>query len=488
MLFNSWQFLVFFPAVALLHFLIPYRFRWILLLAASYYFYAAWRVEYLALVVASTLIDYFAAIWIDRSASRIGRRLGLAASLVTNLGLLFSFKYFNFFNSIIADALANFSLSNPIPRLDVLLPVGISFYTFQTLSYTFEVYKGNQPVERHLGRFALYVAFFPQLVAGPIERSVNLLPQFREKHDFNPGPAIAGLRLVLWGMFKKVVIADNLGQFVNAVYNNPEQSTGLLPVLATVFFAFQIYCDFSGYSDIAIGTARILGFDLMVNFRRPYKARTIGEFWQRWHVSLSTWFRDYVYIPLGGSRVSANRWMVNIFITFTVSGLWHGANTTFILWGALHGLYYLAGHLTEKPRQAFVRVLRLESFPGLHAALQIALTFVLVCFSWVFFRANNMGDALVIIVNSFSGWDEIVRTGALEPVFQRVGFHAWQVACMAGVILFLVNFEALDEEGDANSILARFPTPVRWTLYLALTLATLNLGVTKEIPFIYFQF
>lgn len=488
MLFNSWQFLIFFPAVALLHFIIPYRFRWILLLIASYYFYAAWRVEYLTLILASTLIDYFAAIWIDTSKTQGSRRLGLAASLICNFGLLFSFKYFNFFNTLIADVLANFSLSNPIPRLDVLLPVGISFYTFQTLSYTFEVYKGKQPVERHLGRFALYVAFFPQLVAGPIERSLNLLPQFRDKHDFNPGPAVAGLRLVLWGMFKKVVIADNLGTFVNAVYNQPDAAYGILPVLATVFFAFQIYCDFSGYSDIAIGTARILGFDLMVNFKRPYRARSIGEFWQRWHISLSTWFRDYVYIPLGGNRTSLNRWMVNIFVTFTVSGLWHGANTTFVLWGALHGIYYLVGRWTERPRTRLIHALRLESFPGLHATLQIALTFVLVCFSWIFFRANSMGDALVLIVNSFSGWDEIFRAGSFEPIFQSVGFPAWQVACMIGAILFLLNFEALHDDGDANTILARFPTPVRWCLYLALTLATLNLGVTEEIPFIYFQF
>ena len=320
MLFNSLHFLIFFPIVIVIYFCIPHKYRWILLLFASYYFYMSWKAEYVILILISTIIDYFVAIKISREDNEKMRKIYLLLSIITNIGLLISFKYLNFISSSVSEFLQLFSIQFSPIILDVLLPVGISFYTFQTLSYTIDVYRRRIKPERHFGIFAVYVSFFPQLVAGPIERGKNLLPQFLEKHYFDYIRVTNGLKLMLWGFFKKIVIADRLAVVVNAVYNNPTEFTGAPLILATVFFAFQIYCDFSGYSDIAIGTAQVMGYNLMDNFKRPYFAGSISEFWQRWHISLSTWFRDYLYIPLGGSRVSIPRWYFNLIIIFIVSG------------------------------------------------------------------------------------------------------------------------------------------------------------------------
>jgi alginate O-acetyltransferase complex protein AlgI len=375
MLFNSLHFLFFFPAVVALYFATPARYRWALLLAASYYFYAAWRLEYVVLIMVSTLADYLCGLRMGRLATKRERKPWLILTLVVNLGLLFVFKYLDFFGDSLRALFNQFNIFYDVPAYNLLLPVGISFYTFQTLSYSIEVYRGNQKPERHLGIFALYVSFFPQLVAGPIERSTRLLPQFWVQHGFDASRAASGFRLILWGFFKKIVIADRLAIYVNDVYGNPGAQDGLTLLVATYFFAFQIYCDFSAYSDIAIGSARIMGYDLMQNFRRPYFARSIQEFWQRWHISLSTWFRDYVYIPLGGNRVPKWRWYVNLMAVFLVSGLWHGAAWTFVVWGALHGGYLIVGVLTldvrERAWQALERLAgrpaggRVETVPGL---------------------------------------------------------------------------------------------------------------------------
>ncbi|MCE7945771.1 MAG: MBOAT family protein, partial [Chlorobi bacterium CHB1] len=311
MLFHSLEFIIFFPVVVAIYFLAPLRFRQFFLLLASYYFYMCWKAEYAVLILLSTGIDYVAALHMHKTSGR---------------GNIFY----------------------EFPLFDILLPVGISFYTFQTLSYTIDVYRSEKTPERNFIKFALYVTFFPQLVAGPIERSTRLLPQFDHEHKFDANRVVSGLRLMLWGFFKKLVIADRLALYVNEVYNNPADYTGLPVIIATYFFAFQIYCDFSAYSDIAIGAARVLGFDLMKNFRQPYLAQSIGEFWKRWHISLSTWFRDYLYIPLGGNRVSRLRWYVNLMAVFLISGLWHGANWTFVVWGALHGSYFVLSLLTQK--------------------------------------------------------------------------------------------------------------------------------------------
>ncbi|MBL4653924.1 MAG: MBOAT family protein, partial [Flavobacteriales bacterium] len=341
-----------------------------------------WKAEYIILIAVSTIIDYIVAINIYKSKFKFIRKILLGISLVLNLGILFAFKYFNFFSQSILDSFNYFNIFYDVDFFDLLLPVGISFYTFQTLSYTIDVYRGKSKPETHLGIFALYVSFWPQLVAGPIERSTHLIPQFHQNHTFDYKRVVDGLRLMLWGFFKKIVIADRLAVYVNQVYNHPGWYDGFTVIFATVFFAFQIYCDFSGYSDIAIGSARIMGYDLMDNFNRPYFSKSIREFWSRWHISLSTWFRDYLYIPLGGNRVVKWRWHYNLFITFLISGLWHGANWTFIVWGGLHGIYLI---VELKTNSILEPVRNLNKWYSKFT--MVLFTFGLVLFSWIFFRA-----------------------------------------------------------------------------------------------------
>ena len=326
MLFNSFHFLFFFIIVTTIYFLLPHNKRWVLLLLSSCYFYMAFVPVYILILGFTIVVDYFAAILIENSAGK-KRRLFLVCSLIANIGILCVFKYYNFINTNFSFLLHGFGLSNPIPYLSILLPIGLSFHTFQAMSYTIEVYRGKQKTERHFGIYALYVMFYPQLVAGPIERPQNLLHQFREKHSFDTDRIFEGLKIIIWGLFKKLVIADRLGIYVNGAYNNVAEQNGMTLLLATLFFSFQVYCDFSGYSDIAIGTAKVMGFNLMTNFRRPVFAKTTGEFWKRWHISLSTWFKDYLYFPMGGSKVSVPRWYFNLMVVFLISGLWHGARS-----------------------------------------------------------------------------------------------------------------------------------------------------------------
>ncbi len=416
MLFNSLQFLIFFPLVVAAYFLLPYRFRWMLLLGASYYFYMCWKPEYALLLMLSTVIDYYTGIQMGKAASRRQRKFYLGLSLSSNLGILLLFKYFNFLNASARAAFDHINVFYNVPMFELLLPVGISFYTFQTLSYSIDVYRGSIEPEKHLGMFALYVTFFPQLVAGPIERSTNLLPQFYRQHNVDRHRIIDGLKIMLWGFFKKIVIADRLAVYVNQAYNHPADASGINLLIATYFFALQIYCDFSGYSDIAIGAAKVMGFDLMENFRQPYLSKSIAEFWQRWHISLSTWFKDYLYIPLGGNRVAKWRWCGNLFLVFLVSGLWHGANWTFVIWGALHGFYLVFAILTNNGRGKLLQALRLHRLKGLVQVSRIMLTFHLVLFAWIFFRANNLADAFLIIEKIFHALIGALRLGALPSV------------------------------------------------------------------------
>lgn len=397
MLFNSAEFLIFFPAVCLLYFVLPHRWRWALLLAASYYFYMSWRWEYIFIIVFSTGIDYFCGLQMMKQPTKKRRKPYLWLSLLSNLGILFTFKYYNFFATEVDKLAEALNIAYASPTLQWLLPMGISFYTFQTMSYSIDIYNDRIKAEKHLGIFALFVTFFPQLVAGPIERASNLLPQFRKHMHFSYENAVWGITKITYGFFKKVVVADRLAVYVDAVYSNPAGADSGTVILATFFFAVQIYCDFSGYSDIAIGCAKILGFDLMENFRRPYLAKSISEFWKRWHISLSTWFRDYCYIPLGGNRVVKWRWYYNLMITFLVSGFWHGAEWTFIIWGGLHGAYLVAAILLEKQVNAGARALGLYKIPKLNTLLNVLLTCGLAVFAWIFFRANNLPDALTII-------------------------------------------------------------------------------------------
>lgn len=489
MLFNTLEFLLFFPTVVLLYFITPFKKRWLVLLIVSYYFYMSWKVEYALLLVISTLVDFYCGKQMAKYVERKRRKPFLYLSILTNLGILFTFKYFNFFTEAISDTgnLLGIEVYSPVHNL--ILPIGISFYTFQTMSYSIDIYYGRIKPETRLGIFALFVTFFPQLVAGPIERAGNLLSQFKQKHYFNYDRVTAGLKLMAWGMFKKVVIADNLALLVNPVYNNPSDYEGISLIIATIFFAFQIFCDFSGYSDIAIGAARVMGFKLMENFRRPYHAKSIAEFWSRWHISLSTWFRDYVYIPLGGNRVIKWRWYYNLFITFLVSGLWHGANWTFVVWGALHGFYLIFAIITEKSRNRISQYLGLNNYPRLNKWLQSITVFILVCFSWIFFRATNISEAFYIIHHSVTGIGNIadIFSGQYAHVLLLdQGKNIFIVSVMGIMVMEMVHW--LQRKGSVTQMLSLKPVWFRWSMYYIYILAVLLFGEFGQEEFIYFQF
>jgi len=405
-------------------------------------------------------------------------------SLAANIGVLAVFKYYNFFGENLMSVARLLRLSFSLPLLKLALPIGLSFHTFQAMSYTIEVYKGRQTAEHHFGLYALYVMFYPQLVAGPIERPQNLLHQFCERHELEYSRVVAGLQLMLWGMFKKVVIADRLALYVDAVYNTPRVWGAVALIIATVFFAFQIYCDFSGYSDIAIGAAQVMGFKLMTNFNRPYHARTMAEFWKRWHISLSTWFRDYVYIPLGGNRASDSRWYFNIFVTFLISGIWHGANWTFVAWGAVNGLYLLGGIWTRRLRDRVSAALGLTDRPRLHRLVQITITFALACYAWIFFRANTIADAVYI--------NHVIASGVLHPFRQLaegigpISKHQLLVAFVVVAFMELIHIQ--QRTRSLRLMLSRKPVWYRWTVYYALTFGIIFLGEFSKRQFIYFQF
>jgi D-alanyl-lipoteichoic acid acyltransferase DltB (MBOAT superfamily) len=485
MLFNSFEFLIFFPIVTLLYFMLGQRWRRWLLLIASCYFYLSFIPAYLLILFFLILIDYTAALLIEpRSGSQ--RKLFLILSLCANLIVLSFFKYFNFINDSLSHLFGWLGGSSwPVPYLSILLPIGLSFHTFQSIAYVIEVYRGRQRPERSLPSYALYVLFYPQLVAGPIERPQNLLHQFSEKHSFDYKRVTDGLKLMMWGMFKKVVIADRLAAAVSLVYDNPTAYKGLPLLMATYYFAIQIYCDFSGYSDIAIGAAQVMGFHLMENFKRPYHAASIAEFWKRWHISLSTWFRDYVLFSLGGNR-RQSRFYGNILLTFVLSGLWHGANWTFVLWGALHGLYLVVAAWTTPLRKRLTRVIGLDQYPKLHKAIRIVITFHLVCFSWIMFRAHSLSDAAYIMRHIWSiewvrGWRAIITPGVF--VLDRVDLVIALAAVVAMEAVHLVQ-----RRKQMRLFLADQPLLLRWAVYYALCYSIIFLGKFGEQQFIYFQF
>ncbi len=492
MLFNSLQFALFFPIVTLLYFALPHRWRGTMLLLASCVFYMAFVPAYIGILAVTILIDYVAGL---RIAVNRGprRRLWLILSIASTCAVLFVFKYFDFFNDTIALAARAMGMSYAVPALQLLLPVGLSFHTFQSLSYVIEVYEGRQRAERDFGVYALYVMFYPQLVAGPIERPQRLLHQFREEHRFDYDRVVAGLQLMAWGLLKKVVVADRLAELVNRVYDAPRNYTGLPLITGTVAFAFQIYCDFSGYSDIAIGSAQVMGFTLMKNFDRPYTARSIPEFWRRWHISLSTWFRDYLYIPLGGNRVARPRLYLNLLITFLVSGLWHGARWTFVVWGALHGAYLIVSLATERIRGRARESLGLARYPAVLAAWQTGVVFVLVTVGWVFFRATSLGDAWYVLTHLGAGLGgQLAAVVAREPAAQRdllfLGFEPSRLVIATTAVLALLVAERLKGNGPLRARLASGATPLRWAAYAGAVLTIMTLGVFQSAKFIYFQF
>ena len=487
MQFNSFQFIIFFVFVIGFYYSISYRYRWILLLLSSYYFYMCWKPEYIFLILFSTIIDYYCGLKMGLCQNKSKKKPYLLISIITNLGILFSFKYLNFFSNTIREIFVQFNIFYELPYFNVLLPVGISFYTFQTLSYTIDIYRGDKEPESHLGIFALYVSFFPQLVAGPIERSTRLLPQFKQINKFDYLRLKNGFLLILWGLFKKIVIADRLAVVVNTVYNTPTNYEGIVLIIATIFFAFQIYCDFSAYSDIAIGASKIMGYDLMKNFNRPYFSKSISEFWRRWHISLGSWFRDYLYFSLGGNKGGKYKWYKNIMIVFLISGLWHGANWNFVIWGGLHGFYMLLSLLFKNVKSNIYYLLKIKKEMFFIKLIQVITTFILVDFAWIFFRANTFSDSIYIVKNLF-----IINLGVLyDKSLHNLGLDEKDLYLSILLILFLIIVQFKQRKVNIIDTISSKPVYIRWPIYLIGIYSIIVFGYYAQgnsSQFIYFQF
>lgn len=475
MLFNSLAFAIFLPIVLVLYWSLPsqhIKVRNIFILTASYVFYGMWDWRFLTLIFVSSLVDFVVGLQLYKTNRPALRKILLTSSLIVNLGLLGFFKYYGFFAESFIRFLNLFGIQENIHTLNIILPVGISFYTFQTLSYTIDIYRRQiQPTRDPIAFFA-FVSFFPQLVAGPIERAKSLLPQFERQRCFDMDEAKDGSRQILWGLFKKIVIADNLGWHVDTIYGNYADFHGIELAMGTVYFAFQIYCDFSGYSDIAIGTARLFGFQLSRNFAYPYFSRDIAEFWRRWHISLSSWFRDYLYIPLGGSRTSRARRIQNILLTFTISGFWHGANWTFIAWGLLNGLCYIPAMLANKHRHHTNTIAAEQFFPSLRETAQVASTLLIVLFSWIFFRSNSMTDAIQFIEYM------VTKDWIVYPEFKKSMIY----------VVVVLAAEWLQRSKQHVLQIQHLPRWIRWGIYYVIIYMIFMYGNTGHVPFIYFQF
>lgn len=478
MLFNSTAYLFFFPIVVIVYFFLQTQYRNYFLLGASFVFYMFWRWEYILLILFENGVNFYSSRKIGQTTDKRNQRRWLLVALLTNLGLLFFFKYYNFTLTSITPLFRLISPEFDPHLLNIILPVGISFHTFTTLSYTIDVYYKRHKVENNFVTFSLYVTFFPLLLAGPIERASNLLDQFAQPKRFSSDEFIEGFKIIIWGLFKKVVIADRLAVYVNQIYSNPQSYSGSTLLLATIFFAFQIYCDFSGYTDIATGSARILGFRLMQNFNLPYFADSISNFWKRWHISLSSWFSDYLYKPLGGNRVSMIRWIFNIFIVFIISGLWHGASWTFIIWGALHGFYYLLEYVGDITLRGFGINQQFYQSKTVHK-IRIFTVFLFVLISWVFFRAKNIGDAKYIISQMFSNIGQLPNLGS--SAFDTI-------LCIS--LILLLFFVQILQYNDIFSIYftrSKSPAFINFFGYAILLILVFILGVNSQ-EFIYFQF
>lgn len=471
MLFNSLEFLLFFPIVCIVYFLLgKNKFRNPFLLIASYYFYMNWKPIYAVLILTSTILTYGCGLLVEKYSGDKKKQKGfLTISLVLNFTILFVFKYFNFLNDSIFGLLSCVGLRWPVPNLDILLPVGISFYTFQAVGYSIDVYRGSIQAEKDFFTYALFVSFFPQLVAGPIERAKNLLPQFHEEHKFNPDDVIEGFKLMIWGFFMKLCVADVISEYVDAVYNNVANHNGASLTLATFFFAFQVYCDFAGYSNIAIGSAKVMGFRLMQNFRQPYLSFSIKEFWRRWHISLSSWFMDYIYIPLGGNRVKYSRHLLNLMITFLISGLWHGANWTFVIWGALHGTYLIVENIIRK------FIYSPENKTIVSKLFSTSVCFFFICIAWIFFRANNITDAFTVVKKIFTNWG---------PLFTQYNVFLYGLAAIS----ILVAKDIKDSYGIKISLMHSKYAVIRFASVIFLISYIFLFGALSSGSFIYFQF
>ena len=498
MLFNSIDFLIFLPIVLVIYYIIPMKYKHIWLLISSYYFYMCWNAKYVLLIFVSTVITYLSGILIDKvektwsDVDKLGKykKLILAISFVSNLGILFYFKYINFTLDIVTRILSKVNISINVPVFDVILPVGISFYTFQALSYSVDVYRGKVAPEHDFFRYALFVSFFPQLVAGPIERSKNLLTQLREPRKFDFGYAFDGILLMLWGFFLKIVLADRIAIFVDTVYGDCEHYQGIYLIVATVLFAVQIYCDFSGYSSIAMGTAKLLGIELMDNFNAPYLSTSVADFWRRWHISLTSWFKDYLYIPLGGSRRGTFRKYINKMIVFILSGLWHGAQLTFVVWGAINGLYQVIGEVLMPIRKKVSDIIGINRNSEGVYALSVLATFALVDFTWIFFRADSLGRAIYIIKS-------ILNTENIWTLFDgslyNCGLDEKNFRLMVIAVIILLIADILKRKGiRVREIILRQDGYIKCLVVSFSILLIMVFGkygpAYNAVNFIYFQF
>jgi alginate O-acetyltransferase complex protein AlgI len=478
MLFNSISFAIFLPIVFFLYWFSTkgdLRRQNILLLVASYFFYACWDYRFLFLLIFSTLLDYFTGLKISAAENSAKKRFWLWLSIGINLGFLGVFKYYNFFVSSFADGLSLLGVKINYTTLRVILPVGISFYTFHGLSYVIDIYKNRIKPERNFIDYSVFVSFFPLLVAGPIERATHLLPQILKKREFDYAKAVDGLRQILWGLFKKIVIADNCAEYANVIFNNSGEYSGSTLVMGALFFTFQIYCDFSGYSDIALGTARLFGIDLLRNFAFPYFSRDIAEFWRRWHISLSSWFRDYLYVPLGGSK--GGTWMKvrNTFIIFLVSGFWHGANWTFIVWGLLNAIYIMPSILFNTNRNNLDIAAQGKYLPAPKEFFSIVITFILTVFAWIFFRAENLEHALDYIAGIFSS--SLFSLPEVKP----------KIVILLIIFFMIIEWFGREQQYAIANLGAKWPRILRWAAYLVI-LELIYLFAGSQQQFIYFEF
>ena len=476
MLFNSMAYAIFLPIVFIVYWLLPQKFRWPLLLGVSYYFYMSWNPKYIILILLTTAVSYFAGLLIEGQKGSV-KKVVLTITCIVCLGTLFIFKYFNFFTESISYIFSKISIKLSPVTVSLLLPVGISFYTFQTLSYVIDVYRGDIPAEKNFGVYATFISFFPQLVAGPIERSKNLLPQIKSEKNFDYDMAAYGLKLMAWGYFKKLAIADVISVYVDRAYANINTCTGLDLLIAVFFFTIQIYCDFSGYSDIAIGTAKLMGINLMTNFKSPYFSISIKEFWSRWHISLSTWFRDYVYIPLGGNRVSKGRGYLNLMVTFLVSGLWHGANYTYIVWGGIHGLFQIIEKMFGIEKKHKGKLMKLLSW---------IIVFGFCNFAWIFFRASSMREAMEVIDGIAVGFGNLSTFS-----YMTIGLTKEKLLFLMALITCLAVFDYQNMKYDVIEKISKQKTLIRWPIYIGIVVITYFIHVVfgvRNVSFVYFQF
>ena len=491
MTFISHEFVVFISIVVAVYFSLPRHRRWIWLLAASCYFYGSANPLFLVQILLATAVAYAGALQMEWAPDKSDKRRVLIVSLCLLITNLIAFKYTGFLNETLRKIFDGFGLPYPVPSFNILLPLGISFYTFLLIGYLVDVFRGTR-AERHAGIFSLHVLFFPKVVAGPIERTSNLLPQLHEPPPFTYQNGVLGLQLILWGVFQKAVVADRIAPFVDKVYNTPQAADGVMLSLATVFYAFQIYCDFSGYTHIALGVAAILGFKLIGNFNRPYFATSVADFWKRWHISLTSWLTDYVYTPLTRQRLVKIKYftmmVTGLFITFVISGFWHGAGWTFVIWGMLHGAYIVTSLLLQKQRNQFVRWIGLDKWPTLHRAVKIAITFSLVCYAYIWFRANSGTDALYITTHLFTGWGD-----PLDGLRKFIGSNPPSlrnfVLCLFGIAVVIAADVLQGKTGGIRAVLGARPSWMRWGLYYAGAVSILLIGVIyTEQKFIYFRF